>query len=221
VALEAALRAPEAFRSVVAIAPYLPWRRFRGLLQGAHLLDPRAAEWLPLEQAWPVLRWLAALLESTPFVRDDQVAQAGVRFIYYAACPATRSAFVSAAREMALDPAFGDDGFWTRLASLAVPATFVWGERDQLISPRFAGPIARILPRARQILMPCVGHWWNGPHHRCLAQTLADLLDDLAAPPAPQSEPSSRASLPTRPCLVGDAADASTPWLVREEDRGT
>ncbi len=215
VALEAALRAPEAFRSVVAIAPYLPWLRHRTLLQTARMLDPRIAEMLPLEHAWPVLRWLAALLESTPFLRDDEVAQAGVRFIYHAACPATRAAFLSAARELALDEAVGERGLWTRLASIEIPATFVWGERDQLISPAYAGPVARSLPRARQIRMPCLAHWWNGPHHRCLSGTLVDLLHESAsAEERPYTTPG---DLPTRPCLVerepepAPAADAPLP----------
>jgi len=56
VALEAALTAPEAFRAVIAIAPGLPWLRYRFLAQGARFLTPEAASWLPLERIWPVLR---------------------------------------------------------------------------------------------------------------------------------------------------------------------
>jgi pimeloyl-ACP methyl ester carboxylesterase len=67
VALEAALQQPEAFRAVVPIAPWLPWLRMRALLRGARLLHPRAAErWLPLERAWPALRWLAHTLRGCP-----------------------------------------------------------------------------------------------------------------------------------------------------------
>ena len=51
VALEAALAAPAAVRGVIAIAPSLPWLRFRPLLGWASLVDPRAADWLPLEHA--------------------------------------------------------------------------------------------------------------------------------------------------------------------------
>ena len=61
-ALEAALIAPDAFRSVVAIAPYLPWLRFRWLLSAGYLLSPQAAAWIPLERIWPLLRWLAGVL---------------------------------------------------------------------------------------------------------------------------------------------------------------
>ena len=46
VVLEAALAAPDAFRAVVAIAPYLPWRRYRFLLTGAQLITPAWADWM-------------------------------------------------------------------------------------------------------------------------------------------------------------------------------
>lgn len=180
VALEVALTAPEAVRAVIPIAPYLPWRRFRALLHGARLIDARLAGLLPLEHAWPLLRSLATLLEALPYLRDDEVAQAGMRFVYYLACPATRATFFAAAREMALDPAFGPDGFWTRLAALPVRAAFVWGERDRLVTPRFASGVARTLPGAPQRVLPCAGHWWNGPHHVCLAELVADLVTELA-----------------------------------------
>jgi len=169
VALEAALLEPALFRSLIAIAPALPWVRFRALLGGAHYIGPELADWLPLERGWPVLRWLAGLLESMPVLRDDEIARAGARLVYYLSCPATRASFLATTRELALDPAFGDDGLWTRLPGLALPSTFVWGERDLLISKRYAHHVARALPGAQQLLLPCVGHWLNGAHHRCLA----------------------------------------------------
>ena len=105
VALEAGLQAPDAFAGVIAIAPYLPWLRFRIVMQSAWLIDPRIADWLPLERAWPVLRWLAHAFETLPYLRDDELAQAGARLVYYMSCPATRAGLIAAAREMALEPA--------------------------------------------------------------------------------------------------------------------
>ena len=179
VALEAALTAPDAFRGVIAIAPYLPWLRFRFLVESAWLIDPRLAEWMPLERAWPLLRWLARALETLPYLRDDELAQAGARLVYYMSCPATRAGFLAAAREMALDPAHGEHGLWTRLPNIALPAAFVWGARDQLVSLRFARAVARTCPDVPQLLLPCVGHWINGPHHRCLADAIAGLVPAL------------------------------------------
>jgi hypothetical protein len=95
------------------------------------------------------------------------------------ACPATRAGFASAAREMMLEPALGPDGFWTRLRDLAVPALFVWGERDRIVSTSFAHRIALTCPQVPQLLLPCVAHWLNGPHHRCLAEAMAVLVEEL------------------------------------------
>jgi pimeloyl-ACP methyl ester carboxylesterase len=188
VALEAALQQPEAFRAVVPIAPWLPWLRMRALLRGARLLHPRAAErWLPLERAWPALRWLAHTLETHSYVRDDELAQAAARVIYHFSCPATRASFISAAREMALEPARGPRGLWTRLPQLSLPGAFVWGGRDRLVSARLSREVGERLPAVPQLLLPCLAHALNGPHHRCLAESLATLLDgalarDAAAP---------------------------------------
>lgn len=176
VALECALEAPELFRSVIAVAPWLPWLRFREPLRFARLLDPAMAERVRLELLWPLLRPLAWTLERAPYLREDELAQAGARLVYYFSCPATRAAFVSAAREMALESAFGPGGFWTRLPGLEVPAAFVWGERDRLVTWRFAERVSRSLPQASQVVLPCVAHALNGSHHRCLARTLAALL---------------------------------------------
>ncbi len=191
VALEAALQAPDQFRSVVAIAPYLPWLRHRALLRAAWILSPPAAErWFPLEKAWPLLKRIADISMRSPQLRDDELAQAGARLIYNFSCPATRASFVSAAREMALDPAFGPDGFWSRLPDLSVPAAFVWGGRDRLVGTRSAAPVARSLPHVLQLHLACVAHALNGPHHRCLAEAVAALLDEKDAFPKREHEES-------------------------------
>lgn len=216
VALEAALTAPEAFRGVVAIAPYLPWLRFRFLTgTAAWFIDPRVADWMPFERVWPALRWLARALETLPYLRDDEVAQAGVRLVYHLSCPATRAGFIAATREMVLDPALGPDGLWTRLARITVPAAFVWGERDQLVSLRFARAVARSCPGAPQVLLPCVGHWVNGPHHRCLAGAVAALVTGMLDGMVPVADriDASGVRFVTRPCGVGAARAASAPLL--------
>jgi pimeloyl-ACP methyl ester carboxylesterase len=177
VALECVLRDPGAFRGVIAIAPYLPWLRYREMLRWARFLNPDAAERFPLECAWPVLRLLAETLQRTPILHEDELAQAGARLIYFLSCPATRASFISAARELALDSAYGPEGFWTRLPELALPASFVWGGADRLVSLRFSEPVAQTLPGATQITLPCVAHALNGPHHRCLANAVRLLLE--------------------------------------------
>ena len=174
VALEVAFVAPATLRGVVLVAPYLPWRTHRWLLSLARLMSPNAVECLPLQHAWPLLRHISAVLESRPKLEHDWLARASARVGYYLSCPATRANFISASRELALDPAYGSQGTWTRLARLSVPAAFVWGAQDRLIPPEQSGAVAELLPRARHITIPCCGHFMNGRHHRCFETAIAD-----------------------------------------------
>lgn len=212
VALEAALTAPDAFRGVIAIAPYLPWLRHRFVLDRAWVIEPRIADWMPFEHLWPVLRWLARALETLPYLRDDEVAQAGARLVYYMSCPATRTSFIAAAREMALEQPYGEHGLWTRLADIAVPAAFIWGARDQLVSLRFSRAVARAVPHVPQFLLPCLGHWVNGPHHRCLAETIAELVTGMleGAVLDPDFEDASGVRFVARGCSAGSTPIPAT-----------
>jgi pimeloyl-ACP methyl ester carboxylesterase len=217
VALEAALTAPDAFRGVIAIAPFLPWVRYRAIMDRAWVIDPRIADWLAFEHLWPVLRWVARALETLPWLRDDEVAQAGARLVYYMSCPATRTSFIAAAREMALDQPYGEHGLWTRLPGIAVPAAFVWGEQDQLVSLRFSRAVARAVPEVPQLLLPCLGHWVNGPHHRCLAETVATLVGGMleGAVLEPDRASSNGVAFVTRPCVVPRATAPVPAYGVR------
>jgi pimeloyl-[acyl-carrier protein] methyl ester esterase len=219
VALEAALTAPETFHSVIAIAPYMPWRRHRIVLQSARLLRPGAAAWMPLERIWPQLRWLADTIEKIPYIRDDELAQSAARFVYYAACPATRASFLNAARELALDPAFGEEGLWTRLPTLPIPAAFVWGERDGLVSSKLADSVRETLPTATQVLVPCASHFLNGPHHRCIADGVARLLEGPLRPGVTRPGRSRRrraiGAMPTAPCFLEESENDPVPAVRR------
>jgi pimeloyl-ACP methyl ester carboxylesterase len=207
VALECALRAPQAFRSSILVSPYLPWKRARWMLASTRHLDPALVEKLPIERIWPLLRWLTGGLERIPRVRDDAITRAGVRMLYYASCPATRTNIVAVARELALDPAFGPQGLWTRLRGLRCPSAFVWGEKDQLVSYRFAPHVARAVPDARHLVLQCCGHAPYRAHDPCLVNTVEVALRELQAPAdgsAIRRRPPERAHRPfvSAPCLV-------------------
>jgi pimeloyl-ACP methyl ester carboxylesterase len=172
VALEAALTAPELFRGVVLMAVPLPRQEYRWVFPFARLLSPEIAMHLPVERAWPLLKWLADRLEDglEGGAEHDWFLRASRRTIYYISCPATRWSFVSAARELALDPADGPESVWERLGQLSIPAAFVWGDQDQFVWPKGAPLAAERAPHAHPIHVPCAGHFDNGPHFRCLEQ---------------------------------------------------
>jgi pimeloyl-ACP methyl ester carboxylesterase len=207
VALEAALAEPRAVRGVVLVAPYLPWRRWRTAVGLARWLEPSWAERLPLEKAWPLLRRVTDALESIPQLEHDWLARASVRVIYYSSCPATRVAFLSAAREMALDPAFGPQGLWTRLPHLKVPATFLWAGRDALIPRRHMRDVAATLPSADQLEAPCSGHFVSGAHFRCMRHAIAlAVARTLSTERASTDRRVGRGARTLAPCL-SDARD--------------
>jgi pimeloyl-ACP methyl ester carboxylesterase len=204
VALEAALHAPDAFDAVVAVSPYLPWKRRRWLLGMARHFDPRHAERMPFERIWPLLQAFVEGAERLPFVRSDPMVRAGVRMLYYVSCPATRASLLSAVRELAVEPAFGPDGFWPRLATLRVPAAFVWGRSDRLVSYRFASHVHAAVPHAAHTDLRCCGHAPYGAHGACIAAAVSDALGRLqgegTAPAAPGARAAESTAFVHAPC---------------------
>ena len=198
VAIEVALRAPQAVRSLVLVAPFLPWRRHRRLTSMMRHLDPNWAQRLPLERVWPALKLLSDRLESIPALEHDWLARACVRVAYYSTCPATRVSFLSASRELALDPADGEAGLWSRLPQLSVPVSFLWAGRDRLIPSSHAPDTVEVLPEASHLEVPCSGHFVNFRHYRCMEHALA-----LATERALYfEEPAERPAAPAEaPCL--------------------
>ena len=172
VALEAALMEPGTFRGVVAAAPFLPWRRWRWGMEWMRHLDPRWAEHVRLERAWPVIKRITERVEAIPRLEHDWVARAGIRCAYYLTCPATRIAFLNAAREMCLDPGFGPESLWQRMPELDVPTTFLWAGRDGLIPQHHWDLVSDALPWARQLEAPCSGHFVSGAHFRCMRHAI-------------------------------------------------
>ena len=222
VAIEAVLTAPESFRAAVLLAPYLPWRRRRWRLSLASRINPESAERLPLERAWPLLKRVAERMEAVPRFEHDWLARACVRFVYYSSCSATRVAFLSAARELALDPAFGRQGLWTRLGRIAVPAHFTWAGRDSLIPKEHARHVSETLRQSRHIEVPCAGHFVNGEHYGCMEHAIAISVDHAIARANDEGwrrrRPRVRHSL--APCLVADGRSRASAPEMQKLPRG-
>ena len=216
VALQAALEAPELFRGAVMVAPPLPFRTRRCLLQAARFLSPGIAQRIPIDRAWPCLKRLADDLEGglTGDEQRDWVLRASRRAIYYISCPATRWAMVSATRELALDPADGPDSLWTRLPDLSVPAAFVWGDKDKFVSQANIPLLEELVPRAFQFRVPCSGHYNNGPHYRCLQTATIEaiqLVDAVARRERRAATARSRRRVIECCAVDGEAPPVATP----------
>ncbi len=158
VALEIALLEPERVRALLLLAPAVAFRRLRQFVPVVRLARPEAAV-LPL----PMTRTMARVTMRRMFAQPDRLtaqsydAAAG-EFVRVYKRAAYRVAFFSSLRQIYLDDAFGDEGFWSRLPSLVPPALFVWGERDRLVPSGFARHVAEALPSAVSVVLPDCGH---------------------------------------------------------------
>jgi pimeloyl-ACP methyl ester carboxylesterase len=122
-------------------APYLRWIRPElGLLQ----IAPR-----PLVEAF--MKW------AVPGAGTPWGASAIDEFVRIYTSARGRAALYAAARHVYLDEPHGDDGFWTRLRTLAPESLFIWGRHDGLVPVAYARHVEEALPAARHVELDC-GH---------------------------------------------------------------
>jgi pimeloyl-ACP methyl ester carboxylesterase/putative sterol carrier protein len=72
--------------------------------------------------------------------------------------PGARLAFLSSARALYLEPPFGRNGFYPRLAELQAPTLFVWGSHDKLIPAGLRRHVEQWLPSSEHITLDGCGH---------------------------------------------------------------
>lgn len=158
VALEAALEHPSMVEKVVLLCPSPAFRRLRQFVPVVRLLRPSMAR-------LPIRPWHGMVIEGirAMFSVPDRLSRAWYdaaadEFLRVYALPRNRVAFMATLRQIYLEQAYGDHGFWTRLPSLAVPALFVWGDRDRLVPASFARHVEKALPAAGSVVLEDCGH---------------------------------------------------------------
>jgi pimeloyl-ACP methyl ester carboxylesterase len=157
VAIEMALIAPERIGAVGLLCPAVAWIR-RGLHPIVRLLRPEFGL-LPHAFRRSVVASQFWSLFHDRDVLDPAVGELMVdefRRIYHTA--GARYALLASARNIYLEPPFGRDGFYPRLATLRPPALFIWGAHDPLVPPAFARHVAKWLPNAEQVTIDHCGH---------------------------------------------------------------
>jgi pimeloyl-ACP methyl ester carboxylesterase len=158
IAIEIGLTAPARVDRLVLFAPSLAFKRFRVATPLVRLV---AAELAAMPMFVP--RALVMTVLRSMFARPDRLRvewyeAAADEFVRVFASARGRMAFMSAARQIYLEEAHGEAGFWERLPALTRPALFLWGDRDQLVPWRFAPHIEAALPAARSIVLEDCGH---------------------------------------------------------------
>jgi pimeloyl-ACP methyl ester carboxylesterase len=158
IALEVGFELPRRVEALVLLAPAAAFRRMRQFAPLVHLARHELAA-VPL----PVTHRMAVRGLKTLFAVPGRLDQSW----FDAACDefqrvfadrAHRIAFFAALRQIYLDDAFGERGFWTRLPRMHIPALFVWGDRDRLVPPSFARHVVEAVPNATSLVLTTCGH---------------------------------------------------------------
>jgi pimeloyl-ACP methyl ester carboxylesterase len=158
IAIEAALCAPERVGSLVLFAPSLAFKRFREWTPLVRLVANEIAAMPMVVPRTVVLEVLRMMFARPERLSDAWHAAAADEFVRVFATSRGRMAFLSAARQIYLEEAHGEAGFWDRLPALSRPALFLWGDQDQLVPCRFAPHVEAVLPEARSIVLESCGH---------------------------------------------------------------
>ena len=147
IGIEMALTMPARVDRLVLLSPAMAWLRPRRWAPVVKLMRPELSLVpMPVE---PVVRRL--------FPANGWAAAGMDEFLRAYKTPRGRHAFNAAARNIYLDEPHGDDGMWSRLASLQQDSLFIWGRKDSLVPIAFMKHVERTLPAARHLELDC-GH---------------------------------------------------------------
>ena len=177
VAIEAGLSHPESVEKLVLLCPSPAFRRGRQFVPLVRLLPPAAVIAplpLPHRVVMMAVRSFFADPERLPRAWYASAADEHLRVMRKYS---HRRAFYSAMREIYLEPAYGDDGFWDRLPLLDPPALFVWGDRDWLVPSSFEHHVTHALPQADSVVLADCGHVPQFEHPDETADLIRTFLD--------------------------------------------
>ncbi len=153
VALELGFRAPERTMGLVLMTPAMAWLRERRWAPYVRWVRPE----LGLLQIAPRPVVEAFMRRVIPGAGTSLGVSALDEFVRLYTTARGRAALYATARHVYLDEPHGDDGFWTRLRTLAPESLFIWGTKDRLIPIGYAKHVERALPRAHHLELDC-GH---------------------------------------------------------------
>jgi pimeloyl-ACP methyl ester carboxylesterase len=157
-ALELALRDPEAVSKLVLLCAAPAFRRYRQLAPLAKVLPvglARAPLGLPRPVVLRGLKRMFAVPDRVPQSWYDAAVDEYVNAMGHAG---HRRAFISAALNIYTDEPFGEAGFWERLPEMTTPALFLWGSDDKLVPSSFARHVTEAVPDAESLIIPQCGH---------------------------------------------------------------
>jgi len=158
VALEIGMTAPSSVSRMVLLCPSPAFRRLRQFTPLVRLLPPDA-----VVPPMPMPHRAVVMGIRTMFSKPDRLAPTW----YDAAADEHRRvmrdyrhrrAFFACLKQIYMEEAFGDHGFWDRLPRMTTPALFIWGDRDRLVPASFERHVVAAVPHAESICMADSGH---------------------------------------------------------------
>ena len=177
VALEIGMSAPASVSRMVLLCPSPAFRRLRQFTPLVRLLPPDAVvPPLPMPHR-AVVGGIRAM-----FSRPDRLAPtwydaAADEHLRVMRSYRHRRAFFACLKQIYMEEAFGDHGFWDRLPRLQTPALFVWGDRDRLVPASFERHVLAAVPHAESVCMADSGHVPQFEHPEQTAQLTRRFLD--------------------------------------------
>jgi pimeloyl-ACP methyl ester carboxylesterase len=177
VAIEAGLRNPGSVDRMVLLCPSPAFKRMRHFVPVVRLLPPDAViTRIPLGHRAIVLGIRAMFAKPDRLSRQwyDAAADEHQRVMR---SYRHRRAFMATLRQIYLEEAFGDHGFWDRLPQMTVPALFVWGDRDRLVPASFERHVVAAVPHAESVVLHDCGHVPQFEHPSETAELTRAFLD--------------------------------------------
>lgn len=176
IAIEAGLSSPGTVDRMVLLCPSPAFRRFRQLVPLVRLLPPDAAVGrLPMPHRL-VVAAVRSFFSDPNRLPDPWYDSAADEHIRVMRDYRHRRAFYATARQIYLEPAYGEAGFWERLPLLAPASLFVWGDKDWLVPSAFSEHVLRALPQAESVVLPDCGHVPQFEHPETTAQLIREFL---------------------------------------------
>jgi pimeloyl-ACP methyl ester carboxylesterase len=153
VALELGFRTPERTIGLVLMTPAMAWLSERRWAPYLRWIRPEFG----LLQVAPRGIVEGVMRRIVPGADSPWGASAIDEFVRTYTTARGRAAFYAAARNIYLDQPHGEDGFWTKLRTLAPESLFLWGRNDRLVPMSYIKHVEQALPAARHVELDC-GH---------------------------------------------------------------
>lgn len=187
--IRVAHRRPDLVRTLTLISPAIPDLRPPSqmssplfpllMLPGIdRVAQRRLATVSPEDRVRAVLELCFADLDRVP---DQRLAEAVEEARYRSDLPWSTTALAKSFRGLvAAYLVRGARSPWRQAAGITVPTLIVWGDQDKLVNVRNAPRLAQVMPDARLLILPGVGHTAQLEDPDSTARATLALLEDAA-----------------------------------------